>query len=311
MRVLVTGGAGYLGRASLRALQAEGHRPIVLVHKRHSGLPDDIEQRPGNVLDAMSLHAAVDDVDAVVHLAAVTGIRTVTQQPVRDYRLNLVGTLNVLEALEIQSERTGQPGRLIFASSCSVYGIPTTRLISEISRPNPGNPYGATKLAAEEAIAVQASTGSLGAISLRLFNLAGAAAGLGDPNQTRLVPRAAAAVLGRVSKLNVYGDGSAVRDYVHVKDAAVAVVHGLRACQPGRHEVFNVGATPASVAEIVTAMSAAAGRAVPVDQLPPHPGEIPEVRADTTRIRDALRWKPAHSSLEEIIRDQWQAALRG
>lgn len=309
MKVLVTGATGYLGRATLRALRAEGHRSIALVHRSCAGLPDDVEQRRGDVLEEISLHGAVKDVDAVVHLAAAAGIPSALRDPMWHYRLNLVGTLNVLAALKVESERTGRPTQLIFASSCSVYGTRTTQLISESLRLKPQNPYAASKKAAEEAIAWQSATGALGAISLRLFNLAGAAGGFGDPDYTRIVPRAAAAALGRIPKLSIYGDGSAVRDYVHVKDAAAAIALGLRGCQAGRHKIFNVGATPASITEIIMAMSYAAGREVPIEHHPCRPGDLLEVRADTSRVRKALGWSPTHSSLEEITSDQWCSEL--
>nr|BFF01282.1 hypothetical protein GCM10020241_29570 [Streptoalloteichus tenebrarius] len=228
-------------------------------------------------------------------------MREALDQPARYYEVNVGGTVTLLKVLDRRPD-----ARLVLASTATVYGAPRRQPVAEDAPTDPRNPYAASKLAAEQAVGWQAATGRLAAATLRIFNVAGACADRGDTDETRIITRACAVAAGRVPHLDVYGDGSAVRDLVHVADVAQAVGCALDACEPGTHQVFNVGATPASVREIVEAVNRTSGRAVHVVHHEPHPAEVPEPRADTTRLR-ALGWTPLRSDLADLVLDQWRA----
>lgn len=284
MIVLVTGASGYLGRAVVPALVAAGHsvRPFA-----------------GSVLDEDAVAAAVDGVEAVLHLAARTRVRESFSDPVGYFQVNVTGTVNLLGAVA--------PGtRFILASTASVYGTPTDQPIPETCPLTPANPYSASKAAAESALKWATSSGRVAGTVVRIFNLAGAVDGFGDPDETRIVPRCVLAAAGRLSHVDINGSGTAIRDFVHITDAATAFVLAMPEAEAYR--VYNVGAIPASVNDIVAATGRVAGHAVPVVRHPPHPGESPELRADTTLIRADLGWSPRHTTLDPLIASQWQAA---
>jgi UDP-glucose 4-epimerase len=291
MRVLVTGASGFIGRAVVSQLVTAGHSPSVLAHS--AGAPDGVPFVQGDLLDRGSLAAACADVDAVIHLAAIGRVRESFEEPLRYYDLNVGGTLNVLGAVA--------PGaRLVFVSTGSVYGAPATQPIGEDCPRAPGNPYAASKAAAEDAVAWTAQSGRLGAATLRVFN----AAGGGDRDESRVITRAVRVAAGLLDSLTVYGDGSAVRDFVHVRDIASAAVLALEQASVGRHDVFNVGATAASVRDVIDSVERVTGRPVPLVRAPAHAGEVKVLRADTSRLR-SLGWQPRHSALDDLVRDQW------
>jgi UDP-glucose 4-epimerase len=254
------------------------------------------------------LRTAVADVDAICHLAALTGVRESFKRP-NEYRvINTEGTIALLDLAVEAGRRAGRPVRFVQASTAAVYGAPTKQPIDESAVPAPTSPYGESKLAADEALREFAATGRIAAISLRAFNVAGSVAGYGDPGETRIIPRTLRVAAGLQPSLAINGDGSAVRDFVHVDDVARAYVLALDACRAGQFQVYNVGATGAGVREIVAAAESVTGRAVPVVHNPPQP-EPPVLLADTRRIRAELGWRPERSSLEEIISDTWAALL--
>ncbi|MER7006662.1 NAD-dependent epimerase/dehydratase family protein [Dactylosporangium sp. NPDC000555] len=310
MRVLVTGASGYVGWAVVHELRERGHQVVALVHESAARFPEDVEIRTGSLQSEGSLRSAVEGVDGVVHLAARSTVRDSVAYPTRTWRTNVAGTIDLLDALGVAAERSGAPGRLVFLSTGSVYGTPERQPISESAPLSPLNPYGASKVAAEQVIGWQVATGALGAVTLRLFSAAGAYAGRGDQDLSRIIPKATAVAAGTEPNVSINGDGSAIRDFVHVADIADAVALALDATEAGEHRAFNVGAVPASVADIIAATERVTGRAVAVEHRPAFAGEARELRADTTKIRAELGWTPKRATLDELVADQWAAMQR-
>jgi UDP-glucose 4-epimerase len=305
MRVLVTGATGYLGRAVVAELLAAGHEVSALVRRRPV-VGADVEPHHGDVLDEGAAAAAVRGVDAVVHLAGLSAVRESVQQPGRFYRINVGGTATVLEALAAAAAAGEARPRFVLASTGAVYGTPRRQPIREDAHPDPKSPYAATKLAAEELLGWAVSDRRFAAASLRIFNAAGAIDRHGEPDDTRIFTRVLAAAAGNIPHVEVHGDGSAVRDYVHIKDIARAFRTVLDTLTLGRHEVYNVGATPASVADIIDVARQVTGRSIRVVHRPANASEPPELRANTAKLR-SLGWQPQHSALDQLIRDQWRA----
>lgn len=304
MRVLVTGASGYLGRAVVAELHAAGHDVSAFVHRTSFPDASGVELHHGDLLDEDAVAAAVRGVDAVVHLAGLTRVRESVEHPGRFYRLNVGGTATLLEALASAAAVRGSAPRFLLASTAAVYGAPVDQPISEDTPTDPRNPYAATKVAAEQLLTWAANSGQVAVSSLRIFNAAGAVTGHRDTDDTRIIPRVVGAATGAVSHVDVFGDGSAVRDYVHVSDVGRAFVTALESSCPGTHEVFNVGATPSSVADILEAAARVTGKEIPVTHKPANPAESPELRADATRLR-ARGWEPRSSGLDRLIDDQW------
>lgn len=299
MRVLVTGARGYLGSAVVPALRQAGHEPVAF---------------GGDVLDDAALADALAGAEGVVHLAAMARVRDAAADPERCHRVNADGTAAVLAAALAEGRRDrDRPVRVVLASTAAVYG-PAAGPVHESAPHAPLGPYAESKAAAERHVdaAVLAGAGGVGAVVLRIFNAAGAAApGRADPDGTRLIPRVVRVAAGLEERLEVYGDGGAVRDYVHVGDVAAAVRLALEGACGGTRRTFNVGATPASVLDVVAAARQVTGRDVPVVHRPGNPQEVPDSRADTGGIRSALGWRPERSALATLVAEQWDATVRG
>jgi UDP-glucose 4-epimerase len=303
MRVLVTGATGFVGRAVVRRLLLAGHQPVALVHQRTAPFPGSVAVVTGSVLDQEVLDEAANRVDAVCHLAAITRGRESLADPLRYFRVNVDGTLNVLEAL---AKAAPPAPRIVFTSTCLVYGEPAHQPISEAVVPQPTSPYGQAKLAAEWAVAAYARTGAAGATIIRTFNAAGAVDGITDADETRIIPRAVAVAAGRADVLFVNGDGSVVREYVHVDDLAAAIVIALDAGIPGQCRTYNVGSgIGTSVNEVIAAVEAVARRPVRVEHRPAAAEPLALV-SDSSLVRRELGWLPVRSDLRRIVEDAWR-----
>jgi UDP-glucose 4-epimerase len=290
-RVLVTGGQGYLGNAVCAALRAAGHQVAVL--SRRAGV--DVRDRSG-VADFVKAAGP----DAVCHLAALTRARDSFADPLTYFDVNVGGTLNLLLALD-------RPVPFVLASSSIVYGGRHSGALSEDLPANPESPYAAAKLAAEQIVAAHAGTGAIGGVVLRCFNVSGAVDGVGDTDPTRIIPNVFRAVTGELPHVTLNGDGSATRDFVHVADAAQAMVNAIERAAPGDSHTYNIGSgAGTSMAAIIRAAEAVTGRRVPVKHNPPKP-EPPHLVADISRTRAGLEWEPLNSSPDRILADAWTA----
>lgn len=298
----MTGATGFVGYAVAALLVEQGHEVTGLTRSGSSALPKGVRWIRGDLTRPETLSGALGQVDGVCHLAGRTRVRESRSDPVGYWRTNVGGTLALLDLLSAASAT-----RLVLASTCGVYGEQAAQPISEQTTPRPSNPYGTSKLAADQASADLAATGAIGAISLRAFNIAGGLPGHFDRDETRLIPRLLAVQQDRAPEMVVNGDGSAVRDFVHVADMASAFVLALHACEPGTWRAYNVGSGRATtVSEVISTVEAVTRRPVKRRHAPAAP-EPHTLRADSTLIRAELGWQPHRSSLDKIITDAWTA----
>jgi UDP-glucose 4-epimerase len=313
MRVLVTGGAGYIGSVIAARLLVGGHAVTVyddLSRGHRAAVPSGARFELGDVRDADRLLAvmAAADCDAVVHMAALAEVAESVAQPDRYRDVNVTGTARVIEAA-----RAARVGRIVFSSTAAVYGAPERIPIDEAARLAPTNPYGETKLAAEGLIreAAAASGGRLSAVALRYFNAAGADGPRGEDHEpeSHLVPLALQAARDGTT-LRVFGDdyptpdGTCVRDYVHVTDLAEAHVSALEGL-PATAGAYNLGTgSGSSVLEVVRAVAAATARTPSLQIAPRRAGDPPVLVASYERARGALVWRPQRT-LTKIVADAW------
>jgi UDP-glucose 4-epimerase len=312
MRVLVTGAGGFVGRAVVHRLVEAGHDVTALTRRAWPQHPAHVRSVAADVLDPPTIMGAIDEwePEGVCHLAALTRVRDSFQEPTRYFALNVTGTLHVLQALGRLADRTGRVPRLVFGSTAAVYGPVREQPITDDTPALPTTPSGATKLAADQAIGYHAATGALAAVSLRCFNVAGATPQTVDDDLTRVIPKALAVVAGREPYLGMNGDGSSIRDYLHVADLADAYAAALDAAEPARHRIYNTGsALPVSLRDVVASVERVTGRELAVRRDPPQ-NEPPALLADNSRIRRELAWEPRRSQLDTMVRDAWEALGR-
>ena len=315
MKLLVTGGAGYIGSIVSRRLVDAGHEVVVLDNLER-GYREAIAPQArfvhADLREAAQVDAALDEgFDGVLHFAALALVAESVSNPERYYRTNVEGTLNLLEAM-----RDASVARLVFSSTCAVYGQPDEVPIREDAPPRPANAYGASKLAVDGMISDFCTAYGLGAVSLRYFNVAGASAGAGEDHEpeTHLIPNILRTAQGRNPEVEVFGtdyptpDGTAVRDYIHIEDLATAHLLALDATVAGTHAIFNLGTGNGySVREVIDTVSAVTGLEIPTVERPRRPGDPPRLVAGAEKIRSQLGWEPRHD-LRSMVADAWSFA---
>jgi UDP-glucose 4-epimerase len=318
VKLLVTGGAGYIGSVVGALLVAEGHDVTVLddLSTGHQdAVPAGAAFARGSIRDAAPLLAG--GVDAVLHFAAKSLVGESVAKPTLYWENNLGGTLALLDAM-----RVAGTGRIVFSSTAAVYGEPERIPVAETDPPRPTSPYGASKLAVDIALGEYSRLHDLGAVSLRYFNVAGAhpqAAGswLGERHhpETHLIPNvlavASAVAGGAAGQLELFGDdyptpdGTCIRDYIHVADLARAHLQALQACQPGTHRVYNLGSEAGfSNRQVLAECQQVTGVDIPVRVAPRRAGDPAVLVASSERIRTELGWQPERD-LHAMVRDAW------
>jgi UDP-glucose 4-epimerase len=313
MKLLVTGGAGYIGSVVTKFLVEAGHEVVVL-DDLSTGFADNVP--PGVALRQLSVHDVAQVLtpaagfEAVLHFAGKIEVAESVARPDLYWNVNVVGSLAVLDAIRA----AGTP-RMIFSSTGSMYDAAATEKLTEDSPVRTRNPYAATKLAVDLMLAGECEAFGLAAASLRYFNAAGAVGGLGERHQpeSHLIPIVLQVAAGRRDQLLLYGDdyptpdGTCVRDYIHVADLATAHLLALGAIQPGRHEIYNLGNGDGySNKQVIDTVREVTGRPVPVKVAPRRPGDAAATVASSDKARRELGWRPARPGLGDIVSDAWE-----
>ena len=317
MRVLVTGGAGYIGSHTCKALERRGHLPITFdnLSRGHAWAVRFGPLEEGDLQDRSALEDVMrrHQVEAVLHFAAFALVGESVLDPAMYYRNNLVGSLNLIEAMCAAGVKD-----LVVSSTCATYGVPDTPTIAEDHPQRPINPYGRSKLMVERMLSDFASSHSLRSVCLRYFNAAGADAEgeLGEEHdpETHLIPNVMLAALGRSPSLKVFGedyptpDGTCLRDYVHVSDLATAHISALEKLVEGAplRPAYNLGTGQGlSVRQIIQGVERVSGRSVPLEFSARRPGDPPRLVAQAVLALTDLDWQPRHSDLRTILETAW------
>jgi UDP-glucose 4-epimerase len=314
MRVLVTGGAGYIGSVVTEELVNDGHEAVVYdnLSKGHrDAVADGAHLVQGDLMDTATLRSAFEQhrIEAVIHMAADSLVGESVEHPAKYFRNNLVAGLNLLDAM-----RDAGIGRFVFSSTAATYGEPAKQPIEESDPTEPTNPYGESKLAFERALRWYENAYGLRYASLRYFNAAGATTKCGEIHnpETHLIPIVLQAAAGQRDHVTIYGDdyptrdGTCVRDYIHVVDLARAHILALGALEE-RSAIYNLGCggDGYSVREVIETAEAVTGREIPVKVGPRRPGDPAVLIASSERIKKELDWRPAFQDLRVIIESAW------
>lgn len=318
MKVLVTGGAGYIGSHTVQKLLQAGHAPVIydnLTTGFREAVPANLPFVQGDIRDADLLEKTMKahGIEAVIHFAAKLIVPESVEKPLEYYDNNVLGTLRTLQACAAAGVK-----KFIFSSTAAVYGNPEKVPVLESAAPAPMNPYGASKLMSEKIISDFSATGSFNYIVLRYFNVAGSSAkgdnGQRTKNATHLVKVASEVACGKRSQLEVFGtdyptpDGSGVRDYIHVDDLAEAHVKALEHLQRGgASDIFNVGyGRGFSVREVIKVMRKVSQKEFAVKESLRRPGDAATIVANSDKIQKTLGWKPQYADLELICRSAYE-----
>ena len=316
MKYLVTGGAGYIG-AIVATMLLEGGHDVVVLDDYSTSDPDNVPAGAQHI--RRNVHEVgqilTSDFDAVLHFAGLIAAGESMQLPQRYWHANTSGTFALLAAM-----RDAHVDNLVFSSTAAVYGNPKTLPLQESAETSPTSTYGATKLAADHAIASYCSAHGLGATSLRYFNVVGAYRGAdgtwhGERHvpETHLVPLALGAAAGDRGPLHLYGedydtdDGTCVRDYIHVADLARAHLLALDAQEPGVHQIYNLGnGRGFSNRQVLDTVASVTGKPVPVIPAERRPGDPAVLVAQSDAARAALGWEPQRPKLSDMVEDAWE-----
>jgi len=312
MKILVTGGAGYIGSTTATQLIEAGHEVIVLdnlSYGHRDAVPEKARFVKGDITEIGSHFSAEDGIEAVLHFGAFIAAGESVRQPDKYWHNNTIGSIKLLDAM-----RTLQIKKLIFSSTAAVYGNPVHIPITEDEPKKPTNPYGMTKLAVDMAISSECGAYGLAATSLRYFNVAGAYGVCGERHEpeTHIIPLALAAA-NKQTPFYLFGDdyptedGTCIRDYIHVSDLARAHLLALEHLQEGKHTIYNLGNGKGfSNKQVVAAAEAVTGKTIALEIQPRREGDPATLVASSEKAKTVLGWVPQKPTLEEMISDAWQ-----
>jgi UDP-glucose 4-epimerase len=313
VKLLVTGGAGYVGSVCAAKLIEAGHDVVVLddLSTGHAdAVPDGARFVQGDVAEQADGLLAEGGFDGVLHFAAKSLVGESMQDPAKYWFGNVVTSLRLLEAIRAH----GVP-RLVFSSTAATYGEPDSVPIEETAPTRPTNTYGASKLAIDMAITSYSVAHGLAATSLRYFNVAGAYDRYGERHttETHLIPIVLQVALGQREDVQVYGDdyatpdGTCLRDYIHVADLADAHLLALRHATAGQHRIYNLGSgTGFSVQQVIDTCRAVTGHPIPARLAERRAGDPASLVASSDRARSELGWSPSRTDLAGIVGDAWK-----
>lgn len=315
MRVLVTGGAGYIGSVVTEQLVSDGHNVVVydnLVKGHAEALVDGAEFVEGDLIEGDKLNQTLSDnrIEAVIHMAASSLVGESCENPAKYYNNNTVAGLVLLDAMLACDVK-----KIVFSSTAAVYGEPEEQPIAESAQTNPTNPYGETKLAFERAMHWYEQAHLLRYASLRYFNAAGATEKCGEDHdpESHLIPITLQAATGKRTHVEIYGDdyptpdGTCIRDYIHVVDLARAHIVALDVLED-RSAIYNLGCggDGYSVRDVIETARRVTGKDIPVRVGPRRPGDPAVLIASSDRIKRELGWAPQFQDLELIVDSAWR-----
>jgi UDP-glucose 4-epimerase len=312
MKILVVGGAGYIGSVCAEVLLDEGHAVAIFdnVSEGHRGAVDARATfLEGDLADRQAIESALsrERADAVMHFAGSALVGESMQNPSKYFRNNVGNGLNLLDAM-----MASKTNRLVFSSTCAIFGPPERVPIDESLPKRPINPYGESKLAFEKILRWYDAIHGLKFVSLRYFNAAGASARFGEDHrtETHLIPNVLKVALGQKPQVEVYGtdydtpDGTCIRDYIHILDVARAHILALKS---SKSEYYNLGTGGgSSVRQVIEAARKVTGKKIEVAEKPRRPGDPPRLIAASEKIKSELGWKPQFQSLNAIIESAWK-----
>ena len=316
MRIFLTGGAGYIGSVCSELLLNEGHE-VAIFDNLSEGHRRAVDSRAnfvrGDLTDRLQIEAALSSTrpDAVMHFAAYALVPESMRDPSKYFRNNIANGLNLLDAVVATGVQ-----RIIFSSTCAIFGPPERVPIDETAHPRPVSPYGESKLAFEKILRWYDEIHALKFVSLRYFNAAGATENLGEDHrpETHLIPNVLKVALGQSPNVEIYGtdyetpDGTCIRDYIHIVDLARAQILALGAAASGFYNLGTGGGS--SVREVIAACRKITGRKIETIEKPRRPGDPPRLIASSKKINKELGWQPQFQSLDAIVESAWKWHLK-
>lgn len=315
MKILITGGAGYIGGTVTRRLLAGGHAVTIydnLCHSKRSAVASEAEFVEGDIADRKLLEQTlkVGQFQGIMHFAALIEAGESMQRPEIYFRNNTAGTLTLLEAMLATGHQ-----RLVFSSTAACYGEPVTTPILEDAKLEPTNAYGESKLLVEHMLRWFNRIHGFRYASLRYFNVAGAIEGYGEAHEpeSHLIPLVLDVALGRRKNIKIFGsdypthDGTCVRDYIHVSDLADAHLLALAALETKDRIIYNIGNGHGfTVREVIDSVRRVTGRPIPVEECPRREGDPAVLVAGSEKIKHELGWKPRFADLDSIVASAWE-----